>query len=175
MTVRYLMAVAVAAAVLFAGCGSQVPSSQPSQSAQQPGPSVSTDGPPADLDFTAMTVDGKTFDGTTLAGKPVLLWFWAPWCPICADEVYDVKDLVETFGDRLTIVGVGGLDTAAHIRKGRELISGTTQLVDADGKVWRHFGVTAQATYLIVMNGKLVYDSSKNPDPIHYEVKGLLH
>jgi hypothetical protein len=41
------------------------------------------------------------------------------------------------------IVGVGGLDTATHIPKGREVIAGTTQLVDADGRVWRHFGATA--------------------------------
>jgi thiol-disulfide isomerase/thioredoxin len=35
------------------------------------------------LNFTARTVTGATFDGRRLSGKPVVLWFWAPWCPTC--------------------------------------------------------------------------------------------
>jgi cytochrome oxidase Cu insertion factor (SCO1/SenC/PrrC family) len=31
------------------------------------------------LDFTASTLDGTTLDAATLAGKPVVLWFWAPF------------------------------------------------------------------------------------------------
>lgn len=31
------------------------------------------------LDFTGTTLDGGTFDAATLAGTPVVLWFWAPF------------------------------------------------------------------------------------------------
>lgn len=34
---------------------------------------------PALLDFTAPAVGGGTVDGADHAGKPVALWFWAPW------------------------------------------------------------------------------------------------
>lgn len=30
------------------------------------------------LDFVSATVDGGELDGSTLAGNPVVLWFWAP-------------------------------------------------------------------------------------------------
>lgn len=30
------------------------------------------------LGFTATTLDGSTLDTATLAGKPTVLWFWAP-------------------------------------------------------------------------------------------------
>ncbi len=33
---------------------------------------------PEALRFTAPLVGGGTFDGTTVAGKPVAFWFWAP-------------------------------------------------------------------------------------------------
>jgi hypothetical protein len=36
---------------------------------------------PADatLDFTAATVDGGQLDASSLEGRDVVLWFWAPW------------------------------------------------------------------------------------------------
>jgi len=34
---------------------------------------------PAALDFTANLVDGSEIEMGQYAGRPVLLWFWAPW------------------------------------------------------------------------------------------------
>ena len=34
---------------------------------------------PAALQFTAPLLGGGDIELTTLAGRPVLLWFWAPW------------------------------------------------------------------------------------------------
>lgn len=34
---------------------------------------------PAALQFTAPLVGGGEIEMGTLAGRPVLLWFWAPW------------------------------------------------------------------------------------------------
>ena len=34
---------------------------------------------PEALGFTAPLVGGGEIELTTLAGRPVLLWFWAPW------------------------------------------------------------------------------------------------
>ncbi|WP_370326413.1 hypothetical protein [Euzebya sp.] len=31
------------------------------------------------LALTAPTVDGGTFDGASVSGQDVMLWFWAPW------------------------------------------------------------------------------------------------
>jgi hypothetical protein len=33
---------------------------------------------PASLQFTAPLVGGGTFDGASVAGAPVVFWFWAP-------------------------------------------------------------------------------------------------
>ncbi len=34
---------------------------------------------PAALDFTAPLLGGGQFDGASAAGKPLVLWFWAPF------------------------------------------------------------------------------------------------
>jgi hypothetical protein len=31
------------------------------------------------LDFTAPTIDGGQLDASSLEGRDVVLWFWAPW------------------------------------------------------------------------------------------------
>ncbi len=33
----------------------------------------------AALDFTATTIDGGQIEGSSLEGRDVVLWFWAPW------------------------------------------------------------------------------------------------
>ncbi len=49
------------------------------------------------------------FLGTSpkLEGQPVLLEFWATWCPPCRDSIPHLNELYEKFKDRgLVIVGV---------------------------------------------------------------------
>ena len=36
--------------------------------------------------FTATTLEGETVDLRAYRNKPLLLHFWAPWCPICRLE-----------------------------------------------------------------------------------------
>jgi thiol-disulfide isomerase/thioredoxin len=152
MRIRMLVSVLVVI-TLLAGCGApSVPSSQlPSNAASSSGSALDQlQGPPVDLSFTASTVTGKSFAGSTLAGKPAVLWFWAPWCPICKSQIPAFKQMVQKYQGRLTIVAVGGLDSAARIRKADEVLNGIPTLVDDKGDVWNRFGVTDQATYVFL-------------------------
>jgi thiol-disulfide isomerase/thioredoxin len=64
---------------------------------------------PASLKFTGTTLDGKTFDAATMAGKPTILWFWAPWCATCASEAMSISDLQDEYAGRLNILGIAGM------------------------------------------------------------------
>lgn len=86
-----------------------------------------------------------------MAGKPALLWwFWAPWCPTCRAQQPGVSELAQTYRGELRVVGVGGLDSTAAITAYAEEVRGFPHLVDEHGAVWRHFGVTAQSTYVLL-------------------------
>ena len=123
---------------------------------------ASAGGGAVSLDFTAKTVSGQTVEGASFAGKPTVFWFWAPWCPTCRSQVPAVGDLAREHGDAVNVIGVGSLDDAKAIADfAGQVDPGVEQLADPDGAVWRHFGVTAQSTYLVLdANGKQVAKGS---------------
>lgn len=57
------------------------PSSAPPSSApaDEGGSGVVPENVPEALQFAAPLIGGGDIELTTLAGRPVLLWFWAPW------------------------------------------------------------------------------------------------
>jgi peroxiredoxin len=104
------------------------------------------------LVFTAKTVDGKTIRGASLAGKPAVLWFWTPWCPLCHDQVPDVQDAARRFAGKVNVVGVAGMDSAGPIKKfvSEQGIGTFPNVCDESGAVWKHFQVTSQGTYVLI-------------------------
>ncbi|HCT80632.1 MAG TPA: hypothetical protein DGT23_29515 [Micromonosporaceae bacterium] len=51
--------------------------------------------------------DNFTFEGKTLAGKPAVLRFWAPWCPTCAAEAPDVAQAASKYQGKVAVIGLG--------------------------------------------------------------------
>jgi hypothetical protein len=60
-----------------AGTGTGV--DDPSPTPAEPEPTLPGEPTPTILEFTAPLVGGGQFDGASLAGTPVLFWFWAPF------------------------------------------------------------------------------------------------
>lgn len=143
MRFRAMPALLLAAVLLLSGCGSSG-----EQAADTPTAGSSSD--TANLAFTSNTLDGSPFEGAQLAGKPAVLWFWAPWCPTCRAQAPAVSSLAEKYGAKVSILGVGGLADVSDIRDYAQEVDGPIHLIDPDGAVWRHFGVTAQSTYVIL-------------------------
>jgi thiol-disulfide isomerase/thioredoxin len=139
---RWLTALLATLVVALAGCGSQT--------APADRPDLIGTGKVADYDFTGTTVDGDTFDGHSLEGKPAVVWFWAPWCPTCRAQSGTVAELAEKYDGVVAVIGVGGLDSESAIVDLATQIPHVTHLVDDEGEVWQHFRVTAQSTYEVI-------------------------
>lgn len=109
---------------------------------------------PAQFDFTAASVvDGATVSGADLAGRDLVLWFWAPWCPTCRAEAPELAEAAARMPEGVEVVGVAGLSgDLAYMQDFIEMngVDGFTHIADLDGTVWQGFGVTTQATTLFV-------------------------
>jgi thiol-disulfide isomerase/thioredoxin len=130
------------------------PSAQPSHGAMSEEPTMS-DAPVAvndTLNFTATTATGDTFDGTSLAGKDSILWFWASWCPTCQAEAPGVAAAVAQLPDGVTIYGVPGNSDQAGIESfvSNYGLGDVTHIVDGDGSLWSRFGVPYQPAFALI-------------------------
>ncbi|HEU5108007.1 MAG TPA: redoxin domain-containing protein [Micromonosporaceae bacterium] len=129
------------------------------------------------LDFTATTVDGKAFDGRSLAGKPAVLWFWAPWCPVCLGQAPGVRETAEEYGGRVAVVGVAGLDKAEAMPEFIRLakVESVPHLSDEAGEVWKRFGVTAQSTFVLIdADGTVTFKGRLDADEVADRAAALL-
>lgn len=181
------------ALLLVSGCGAgEDPSADPESidtvtavetTSSQPTELDTTSSQPTELDeivadtleFSAQTLDGKEFDGAQLAGTPTVLWFWAPWCPTCHAQVSGVEAVAAEYDGKVNVVGVGGLSDAADIRDFAEGVAGPTHLIDEEGSVWKHFGIAAQSTYVLLdAEGTVIKDGYLDNEALEKAVAELV-
>lgn len=85
---KYICLIAVMFLIMSSGCST---SEHPLQGEKAP-------------DFVLDLLGGGTVSLADLKGKPVLLEFWAPWCPGCLDNIAPAKELHSRFADRVHVV-----------------------------------------------------------------------
>lgn len=65
-------------------------------------------------DFTVEDAEGNPVKLSELFGKPIVLNFWASWCPPCKSEMPDFQTVYEELGEQIQFVMVdlvGGRET----------------------------------------------------------------
>ncbi|WP_431935636.1 thioredoxin [Micromonospora sp. RP3T] len=83
--------------------------------------------------LTAVT--DATFAATVLAAdRPVVVDFWAEWCPPCRVVSTHLAELAEEFGDALRFVTLN-IDENPAAARAHRVMSAPTMLVFRDGEV----------------------------------------
>jgi thiol-disulfide isomerase/thioredoxin len=115
--------------------------------------------PPA---VTIQDLDGNAVDlGRWVGKRPVIVEFWATWCPICAELLPRMETAHKKYGDRVDflVVAVAVNESPNTVR--RHLTRHPmpfTFLWDVDGNATRAFQAPA-TSYVAVLDarGKVVY------------------
>jgi peroxiredoxin len=104
--------------------------------------------------LSAPMIDGRTFDLTTLRGRPALVYFWATWCPICGAQASALDDvLADTPGVTVAMRSGEAPALRAYLEKEGH---GWPAIADTDGSIareWRVSGVPA--VYVLDARGRI--------------------
>lgn len=107
-------------------------------------------------DFTLKDVSGKDVSLSSFKGKPVLLNFWATWCPYCRKERAHLNALYKEYRDRgLIILSVSTDQSAAKVKEYlKQTPAEFTVLSDSSGTASSLYSVGGLPTsYLINRDG----------------------
>jgi len=124
-------------------------------------------------------LDGKSVDlGQYVGKRPVLLEFWATWCPLCKALEPSLKAAHARYGGKVTFlaVGVGVNETPASIK--RHLAAAPLPfpvLFDANGAAVRAYQAPT-TSYIVVLDraGKVVYTGAGAEQDIAAVLQRLL-
>lgn len=128
------------------------------------------------LRFSGTTLTGGAFDATRLAGRPVVLWFWAPWCATCASQAWTVAEIAPKYRDTVPIVGVAGLGEQRDMKNfvSEFDLGDTPQIDDRKGVLWKRFKVTEQSIFVIIdRDGKVVHQGFLDGEALSARVAAL--
>lgn len=109
-------------------------------------------------DFTIKDLSGRMVALSSFRGKPILLNFWATWCPYCREERPQLDFLHERYKDKgLVIIAVSIDRSVAKVKRYLEKIPADyVVLIDEETEVARTYGVFALPTsFLIDREGKI--------------------
>lgn len=71
-------------------------------------------------DFTLTSLDGETVTLSDYIGRPVVLNYWATWCPPCRIEMPHLQQASEQYGGRVTFLGINQAEGEQLIRDFRD-------------------------------------------------------
>jgi len=107
-------------------------------------------------------LDGNAVDlGEWIGKKPVVLQFWASWCPVCEALTPKIEAARATHGDAVTflVVAVGVNQSQRSVRRHLEKHPGMGTVVwDGKGRAVRAFEAPG-TSYVVALDasGKVVY------------------
>jgi thiol-disulfide isomerase/thioredoxin len=129
---------------------------QDSEEKQEPEPEVDT----SNSVLPSVQVKDVAGGEVDLAGlvpgeRPILLWAWAPHCPICAGEAPAVEAFAKQNADAVTVVGIGTQDDLALAEDFVSTygVSTPQMLWDPGFDSWSALEITGQPTWVLLSPG----------------------
>lgn len=143
--------------------------------AQTPGLPLGTQAP----EVRVQTIDGKPVWLSSQYGKgPVLIEFWATWCPNCKALEPQIAAAARKYGGKIALVGVAvGVNQSAALVKAYSTKHALplTVLYDKDGEAADKFDVPA-TSHIVILNrdGRVVYTGVGSDQDIDAAIRRAL-
>ena len=131
-------------------------------------------------DFSFPDFEGNTHSLSDYQGMPVVLDFWAAWCPFCVAEMPELEKASQKHGDKIVIIGMHRTDTES-ISRGRDFAQdrGVTYLLGSDdGSLYKAAGGFGMPVAVFINKEGIVTEiksGPKTPEEIEEKVGALVN
>jgi thiol-disulfide isomerase/thioredoxin len=112
-------------------------------------------------DITVAGLDDKRIKLSSLRGKPVMLDFWATWCPPCRESLPHTQKVATLHGEKIQVLAISNEDKAViqTFMKNNKYTYPAYQ--DADNSAAMKYKVDGIPTFVVIdAEGKLVFYQS---------------
>ncbi len=94
-----------------------------------------------------------------LSGKPLLVEFWATWCPPCRKSIPHLNEVYAKYKTQgLQIVGITDEDEATVKKFLKQIPMDYNVAINTPGSIYEQFGIKAIPTaFLVDKSGKIVW------------------
>lgn len=108
-------------------------------------------------DFTLPDLDGNPVRLSSFRGQPVILNFWATWCPPCKQEMPALQRLHEEMGGRVRIIGIDRAEPVDTVRRFADQYGITfTIALDRTDELATRYGLTGIPETFFLDSGGVV-------------------
>ena len=111
-------------------------------------------------DFQLQSLDGQTISLSDLRGKPVLINFWASWCPPCREEMPYLQEIYEEWTDKGLVVLAINIGESSYTAE--EFIQSYnlsfTVLLDTEQDIAQRYNITGIPTTLFIDKDGIIQD-----------------
>jgi thiol-disulfide isomerase/thioredoxin len=129
--------------------------------------------PPLDL----MDIEGRRIEYANLAGRVVIVEFWAAWCPPCRSTPGWLGEVKQRYGDRVEVAAVAieseeseARKQAQSLKQAPRVVMGTEALAASFGTI---FGVPTM--FVFDRQGKTATVFYGAPEDLHLKAERLLN
>ena len=112
-----------------------------------------TDQAPA---FSAANQQGQVINLLDFRGQPLILYFWADWCPVCKLQKDNIEELADDY-NIITVASWSGTENNLYDYFQHPKLQQTT-IIDPDGIIASRYGVSGvPSIFIIDSNGIIQY------------------
>ncbi|HEY6246581.1 MAG TPA: TlpA disulfide reductase family protein [Pyrinomonadaceae bacterium] len=97
-------------------------------------------------------LEGREIDSTSLAGKTVVVEFWATWCPPCLSTLSWLGDVTRRSNDKVVVLAVAVESEEAQVRERAKQLGVPLNFVMASPELIVPFGTLGSVPRIFVFN-----------------------
>jgi len=126
--------------------------------------------------FSLTDLEGRPVARDEMAGRPVLVEFWATWCPPCRGTLGWLGEMKGRHGDRLVVLALAIESDEADVRRVAGQIGAPLRWAMGSPELARAFGDVSAMPTLLLFDGRgnRVRSFLGAPPQLHAEVEAAL-